>query len=285
MELIYDQISKWLEDNLTSDNLSYTVVYNNNNMDREGEKEEALKSLNENYPISGVLRVDNSETQNAGGIQSRLEHCHVSFVMENKTSIVNEVSAALNMLCNNESYNNIEFVYDSKNSCQVKFYYRSDGAQFDITIGKETKEVIAMELFFDLFIYGTMVSSVDRVFKINGKDLIGITNTTYVLNKTMEGATYGTDPQQKGDLTNKAHSIKVDLFVLMDNPVLKKLLSEEEDSLNYTIVYGNGIKTRSLKMQIQNVTEICATGGVFNGSISFVDGSDHYDYATWVDIE
>lgn len=273
--MIYDNICKFLEDNLGEGN--YIIKYNNNK-DFDWTSlitDDYVINEEEKRPILAVLRVDNVDTTYLGDTRLNNEQISVTFAIPNNIKVVQRETLNLNTL---RALDGSVVAGDTNSqAARLMFGSCSDGDFVSADFNNVEVDVVLKTMLITASVYDNLVSSDDISITIDNQPILAKVNVTYGLRKTIEGSVYkNTDATTDGTVTQINDELNIVCMAIFNNTLLSTLMTEERTKKNYAIVYNNGIKERTLSLQLQGITEATNTGGFLQVTLSFVNGSKTY---------
>ena len=274
--MIYDNICKFLEDNLGEGN--YIIKYNNNkNFDWTNLiTNDYVINEEDKRPILAVLRVDNVDTTYLGDTRLNNEQISVTFAIPNDIKVVARETLNLNTLRALDG----SVVAGDTNSQAARLMFGScgDGNFVSADFNNVEVDVVLKTMLITASVYDNLVSSDDISITIDDSPILAKVSCTYGLRKSIEGRVYNTttDATTDGTVTQINDELNIVCMAIFNNTLLSTLMTEERTKKNYTIVYNNGIKERTLSLQLQGITEVTNTGGFLQVTLSFVNGSKNY---------
>lgn len=274
--MIYDNICKFLEENLGEGN--YIIKYNNNK-DFDWKSlitDDYVVSEEEKRPILAVLRVDNVDVTYLGDTRLNNEQISVTFAIPNNIKVVQRETLNLNTLRALDG----SVVAGDTNSQAARLMFGScgDGDFVSADFNNVEVDVVLKTMLITASVYDNLVSSDDISVTIDSQPILAKVNVTYGLRKSIEGRVYNNtaDATTDGTVTQINDELNIVCMAIFNNTLLSTLMTDERTKKNYTIVYDNGIKERTLTLQLQGITEATNTGGFLQVTLSFVNGSKNY---------
>lgn len=272
--MIYNLIAEQLNNFLGGD---FVISYSNNH---DFKWEEVLKEAQDKIKY-GVLRVDSGTTQQVGGQQVRTEQMRLSVAIPEERDVFNDAVGRLRGLI--YGMNNFACNDAVDNITAILYFGEYQDAHSVVVNGQKwwIANVVFIANFYDGVIDSNDVS-ITFGTGTSAKELKGIMQATFTLEKTVDGYVYN---NSNGIQRNSVNGIQKTLtanIIYLKNDILihdgtnHTGLLDNEDSLTttYTIVYNNGIKSRTLSdMMLTSVNELVVTGDILKATLVFTKGA------------
>ena len=291
--MIYQKITEKLEYALNElgghyEGSQYLLEYaNNHNVDWE-----MILPNTESSTVYGVVRVDSGQTLQAGDMPIRVEQLRLIVAIPEEREIFDKAVLCLRSLLTDFNNQLIEDdqeisdnVVDSDNDNQEVNYVSAQvfmneyhDAQSQTVNGN--RWWIA-EVTFTINLFNSIVSSDDTSITIGSYKLKGIISATYINEKTVDGYVYNNVPTQKNSVNGIRKQLTIQLIYLKGDPIFHRedpqnqnhyigLLDLEDNiSKTYTIVYNNGVISRTMTMYLASVSETIITADTVKATIAF----------------
>ena len=291
--MIYQKITEKLEYALNElgghyEGSQYLLEYaNNHNVDWE-----MILPNTESSTVYGVVRVDSGQTLQAGDMPIRVEQLRLIVAIPEEREIFDKAVLCLRSLLTDFNNQLIEDdqeisdnVVDSDNDIQEVNYVSAQvfmneyhDAQSQTVNGN--RWWIA-EVTFTINLFNSIVSSDDTSITIGSDKLKGIISATYINEKTVDGYVYNNVPTQKNSVNGIRKQLTIQLIYLKGDPIFHRedpqnqnhyigLLDLEDNiSKTYTIVYNNGVISRTMTMYLASVSETIITADTVKATIAF----------------
>ena len=291
--MIYQKITEKLEYALNElgghyEGSQYLLEYaNNHNVDWE-----MILPNTESSTVYGVVRVDSGQTLQAGDMPIRVEQLRLIVAIPEEREIFDKAVLCLRSLLTDFNNQLIEDdqeisdnVVDSDNDNQEVNYVSAQvfmneyhDAQSQTVNGN--RWWIA-EVTFTINLFNSIVSSDDTSITIGSDKLKGIISATYINEKTVDGYVYNNVPTQKNSINGIRKQLTIQLIYLKGDPIFHRedpqnqnhyigLLDLEDNiSKTYTIVYNNGVISRTMTMYLASVSETIITADTVKATIAF----------------
>ena len=276
--MIYQKITEAINSELGGD---YVIEYaNNHNVDWT----KILPNV-QNELKYGIVRVDSGQTLQAGDMPVRVEQLRLIVAIPEERDIfnqaVNDLRVLLNSVSNdqnpnNDGMNNTTVQDDDTNTIAQIFMNEYHDATSQTVNGN--KWWIA-EVTFTINLFDSIVSSADTSISIGGTTLKGIIQATYINEKTVDGYVYNNAPLQKNSVNGVRKQLTITLIYLKNDDIFHHVNSsnvadgildtEDDITKRYTIVYNNGLISRTMTMYLASVSETMITADTVKATISF----------------
>ena len=278
--MFYEQLLEILTEQLNSADVNFLMSYNNNG---DVNWKDIVKE-NLPYQCYGVLRQDSGDVEYTGEQNINVLNMHVAFCVPSEAR--DRLYQALALINNLQQLNQTTYtISDTASSLNNKIAmilcgYRSDG-QFQRINGLD---MCLTDFYFQVktydsiltshdcslaFSYTTLVNNVATNF--TNKHLINVANVIFDHTKTFNSNVRGTSSSLSSNMVeSRAKQLIITIIPSANDEVLKELEEHEDEDKNYTIAYNNGIKTRTLVMQLVRINENVPTGGSYGMEITFI---------------
>ena len=263
--MIYEEITKEINNYLGED---FLISYANNH-DTKWDK--ILPDVQSELKY-GVVRVDSGQTTQTGGMPIRIEQLRLIVAIPEDRLIFDAAVANLRSLITNLNNTTITTTEDGDNITAILFFDEYHDAQSSTVNGNRwwIAEVTFMVNYFN-----TIINSDDVSITVNGNEIHGIISATYLNEKTVDGYVYNNAPTQQNSINGIRKQLTINLIYIKDDPIFHTennqgiLDNEDNISKTWSIVYNNGIKSRTMTMFVATVNETMISADTLKATITF----------------
>ena len=200
--------------------------------------------------IYGVMHATSGTFDKMNGIAVATQQISINLIVPSAPEIFSEVIQ--NIEDTFKALHNTTYEYDGE-MMRLMYNYISDATKTRINGVDYASVFIYLNLFtFENAIMGNTASII-----IDGQEVTGIIKATFTNTHTTDGVVKGLNsPLQSNRLNGIQKSLIIDCVMVANDPLLIKLLNDEDSDVTYSIAYFNGIKTRINNMYLIQLTDM-----------------------------
>lgn len=226
--------------NMLGDN--YRIVYNN-------DEEIEWKDILLDNMIYGVMHTNSGTFDKMNGISVANQQLSINFIVPSAPEVFSEAIQTIEDTF--KALHNSVYEYDSE-MMRLMYGYITDATKTRIN-GVDYASIF---IYLNLFTFENAVMGNAATITIDNIEMTGIIKASFTNVHTTDGVVKGLiSPVQTNRLNGIQKTLIVDCVMVANDPLLIKLLNEEDSNISYNIKYNNGIKVRSNNMYLIQLTD------------------------------
>ena len=265
--MIYDLIAKTINNYLGEGD--YYVSYANNH---DQNWNDILPSVQDEIKHC-VLRVDSGQTTQIGGQTIRTEQLRLIVAIPEARDVFNQAVVNLRSMLN--GLNNTTLNDTEENVTALLTFGEYHDAQSQTINGCIwwIAEVTFIANFYD-GVYDYVDSKVEIKIPYHQSTafvkMTGVIAIRFATMKNYDANVYDGNPLSIGTVNSISKTLQIDCVYLKNDNLMTYLLTNEDDiDLVLEVKYYNGLKTRTMNMQIASISENIITGDILKATITF----------------